>query len=113
MNLLHSFINNHLATAKKYKEISKSIITYTGEDKIFVIGLGHIAGIITEEKKAEILKQFDPSQRVYFFTLFETREASQKYIDVVAWGSYVWIAKEPGHTIHFDDKATIKEGHYK
>jgi BsuBI/PstI restriction endonuclease domain len=112
MNMLNSFIKNHLSTAKKYEELSKSIITYSGEDKIFVIGLGNSNGIITEQKKAEILKQSNPVQQVYFFTLFETREVFQKYIDMIASGSYVWIASEPEHTIHFDDKATITARQY-
>ncbi len=108
MNMLNSFINNHLPTAKKHEELSKSLITYSGEDKIFVIGLGNSNGIITEKKKAEILKQFNPAQRLYFFTLFESREILQKKIDMISWGSYVWVATEPKHTIHFDDRPTIK-----
>lgn len=113
MNLLHSFVNNHLPRAKKHEELSKSIITYSGEDKIFVIGLGSISGVITEQKKAEILKQFKTNQReVYFFTLFETKEAFQKHSDMISWGSYVWIATEPGHTIYFDDNPTLKARHY-
>lgn len=112
MNMLNSFINNHLPTAKKHEEFSKSIITYSVENKIFVIGLGNSTGIITEKKKAEIMKQFNPAQLVYFFTLFETREAFQKYFDMISWGSYVWIATELQHTIHFDNKPTIKAKRY-
>ena len=113
MTLLDSFINTHLPTAKKHEKFSKSIITYLGSDKIFVIGLGSNSEVITEKKKAEILNHFKPTQKkVYFFTLFETKEIFQKYIDMISWGSYVWIATEPDHTIHFDDKPTLKARHY-
>lgn len=81
MNLQSSFINNHLPTAKKHEVLSKSIITYSGEDKIFVIGLGSLNGVITEQMRAEILKQLKPTQReVYFFTLFGNKEAFQKLV---------------------------------
>jgi hypothetical protein len=46
--MLKSFIKNHLPTAKKHEELSKSMMTYSGEDKIFVIGLGNSNGVITE-----------------------------------------------------------------
>jgi hypothetical protein len=112
--MLNSFIINHLPTAKKHEELSKSIITYSGDDKIFVIGLGSISGIITEQKKAKILKQIKRTQReVYFFTLFNNKEDFQKLIDKISWGSYVWIATEPEHTIHFDDKPKLKARHYQ
>jgi hypothetical protein len=108
MNLLQSFLNHHLPTAKKYKELSKSLVVYTGEDKLFVIGLGNAGSIITGEKKTEILKQFNNTQKkIYFMSLFATKEDFQKNVDIIAWGSYVWTAAEPEHTIHFDDKPTI------
>lgn len=85
MNLLHSFINNHLPTAKKEKYFSKSIIRYSGNNKIFIIGLGNINGIITEQKKDEILKQLSKSENeVYFFTLFVNKETFQKNSDLIS-----------------------------
>lgn len=109
MNLLHSFIKTHLPTAKKEDYFSKSIITYSGDNKIFVIGLGNISGIITEQKKAEILKQLSrPQREVFFFTLFDNIEAFQKNSDFISWGSYVWLATDPEHTIHFDNKPKLK-----
>jgi hypothetical protein len=79
MNLLNSFIKTHLPTAKKEDCFSKSIIAYSGDNKIFVIGLGNISGIITEQKKTEILKQLSrPQSEVFFFTLFDNIEAFQK-----------------------------------
>lgn len=109
MSLLHSFINFHLPRAKKGKHFSKSLISYSGDNKIFIIGLGNINGIITEQKKAEIEEQLDISHReIYFFTLFENIESFQKNSDSISWGSYVWLATEPEHTIHFDNKPKLK-----
>ena len=109
MNLLHSFINNHLPTAKKEEYFSKSIIRYSGDNKIFVIGLGDMSGVITEQRKDEILKQLSKSEsEVYFFTLFDSKETFQKNSDLISWGSYVWLATEPEHTIHFDNKPKLK-----
>jgi hypothetical protein len=75
MNLLDSFVNNHLPTAKRHEELSKSMITYLGDDKIFVIGLGSISGVITEQKKAELLKRFKMTpEEVCFITLFYNKK---------------------------------------
>ena len=109
MNLLDSFIKTHLPTAKEEAYFSKSIITYSGANKIFVIGLGNISGVITEQKKADILKQLSrPQSDVCFFTLFDSKEAFQKDSDLISWGSYVWLATDPEHTIHFDNKPKLK-----
>lgn len=109
MNLLHSFLNHHLPTAKKEDAYSNSIIRYSGDNKIFIIGLGNIGGVITEQKKAEIFKQLSKFQNeVYFFTLFESKEAFQKTSDSVSWGSYVWLATDPEHTIHFDNTPKLR-----
>lgn len=114
MNLLHSFINNHLPTAKKEGCFSKSIIKYSGDNKIFIIGLGDISGVITEQKKDEILKQLsEPESKVYFFTLFDNKETFQKNSDLISWGSYAWLATEPEHTIHFDNKPKLKARLFK
>ena len=109
MDLLHTFIKTHLPLAKMEDYYSKSIIKYSGENKIFIIGLGNISGIITEQKKAEILKQLSrPQREVCFFTLFDCKEAFQKNSNLISWGSYVWLATEPEHTIHFDNKPKLK-----
>lgn len=109
MNSLNRFINNHLPTAKKKDCFSKSIIRYSADNNIFVIGLGNISGIITEQKKDEILKQLNrPENEVYFFTLFDNRETFQKNSDLISWGSYIWVGTEPEHTIHFDNKPKLK-----
>ncbi len=108
MSLLRSFINNHLPTVKKGEQFSKAILMYHSDDKIFVIGLGNNKGIITEQTKTEILKQHNNSNsKVYFFTLFDSKETFQKNSDSISWGSYVWLATEPTHTIHFDDKPKL------
>ena len=110
MNLLNSFINNHLPRAKKEENLAKSIIRYSGENKIFVIGLGGISGIITQQKKDKILRQLNSSSEsdIYFFTLFDNNETFQKNSYLISWGSYVWIATQPEHTIHFDKIPKLK-----
>jgi hypothetical protein len=109
MNRLHDFIKTHLPTAKKEGYLSKSIVTYSDGSKIFVIGSGNAGGIITEHKKGEILKRLNkPGTEVYFFTLFDNKEAFQENSDKISWGSYVWLASDPAHTIHFDNKPELK-----
>ena len=109
MNLLHSFISIHLPTAKEEEYFSNSIVRYSGDKKIFVIGLGDNNGVITEQKKVEILKQLGKAETdVYFFTLFDSMEKFQENSDLISWGSYVWLATEPQHTIHFDNKPKLK-----
>jgi hypothetical protein len=109
MNLLNYFISNHLPKAIREEYFSKSIVKYSGDNKIFVIGLGDFSGVITEQKKDEILKQLSrPESEVYFFTLFDSKETFQKKSNLISWGSYVWLATEPEHTIHFDNKPKLK-----
>lgn len=109
MNLLHDFINIHLPGAKKERYLSKSIVTYSHGSKVFVVGSGISGGVITENKKAEILKQLKmPGTELYFFTLFDSKEAFQENSDLISWGSYVWLASDPEHTIHFDNKPELK-----
>lgn len=37
-----------------------------------------------------------------FVTAVETRRAMQSFLSLIAWESEVWIAEDPGHTIHFN-----------
>lgn len=108
MDILHLFLKYQLPGAVKSEQITKSIITYTGEGKIFIIGTGTPYGIITEAVKENVLKQFqEGTAKVYFFSLFKNMETFQEYSDKLAWGSYAWITTEPEHTVHFDDRAEV------
>ncbi len=53
MDLLQNFLKYQLPGAQKGEVFSKSLITYFGNDKIFVIGLGESDGIITEKNERE------------------------------------------------------------
>lgn len=109
MDILHQFLKYQLPGAVKSERITKSIVTYTGEGKIFIIGTGTPDGIITQPVKENILKQLQQEKnKLYFFSLFNNMEMFQEYSDRIAWGSYVWIATEPEHTVHFDDRAELR-----
>lgn len=109
MDLLELFLKNHLQTSKKEMIFSKFIHIYSGDNKTFVIGLGTNGGVISEKKKDEIMKYFiNIKCEIYFFTLFKNWEAFQKNIDLISWGTYVWVGTAPKHTIHFDDKPKLK-----
>ena len=111
MDILHQFLKYQLPGVVKSDRITKSIITYTGEDKVFIIGSGIPDGIITEPVKENVLKQFQQgTKKLYFFSLFNNMEMFQEYSDKMAWGSYAWIATEPEHTVHFDDRAELYFG---
>ena len=108
MNLLPSFLKHQLPGAQKGEAISKSIITYFDNEKTFVIGLGQFDGIITEQVKENLTKRLELSEKkVYFFSLIKNKKMFQMLCDRIAWGSYVWIASEPEHTIHFDNQPKL------
>lgn len=109
MDILHQFLKYQLPGAVKSDRITKSIITYTGEGKVFIIGTGTPNGIITEGVKENIIKQFpQETNKLYFFSLFNNIEMFQEYSDKLAWGSYAWITTEPEHTVHFDDRGEVR-----
>ena len=109
MDLLHNFLKHQLPGAQKGEVISKSITTYFEKDKTFVIGLGDRNGFISEQVKEDLFKGLKATKKkVYFFSLFESKETFQMFCDRISWGSYIWIATEPGHTIHFDSRPKLK-----
>ncbi len=89
--------------------IGKGIHCYQNDDAIFVSANTALGGLITKkmrERAIKILNSFDkPLICVSIYNKkVEFLEASK-----VAWGSYVWFADTPKHTIHFDDNPkTIK-----
>jgi hypothetical protein len=105
MDLLHSFINSYLSTAEQCEQVEKNIKVYSSADKIFVIGLGGRGGVITEDRKQKIITQLNKKDKpVCFITLFDNKDMFQEYSDKISWDTYVWLATDPEHTIHFDNK---------
>ncbi len=99
MNLLSSFLRHHLPAARKMESIPESVAVYSGEGKLFIIAMDDEI-VITEQKKEQLLKYFEQQdQKKHFITLFESKEAFQKYSDQISWGSYAWIATDPVHKI--------------
>lgn len=108
-SLLNNFLKFQLPGTKKGKLISPSIMTYVGEDKVFVIGFGESDGIITEDMRENLSKRLKKVfKKIYFFSLFRNNESFQELSERIAWGSYVWIATQPKHTIHFDNHPKLK-----
>lgn len=103
MNLLHKFLTHQLPGAQKDEVISKSIATYSWEDKIFIIASGTKNGLLTEEVKEDLLMRLKSLKKtVYYFLLFKDKDEFQEFCDKISWGNYAWIATNPEHIIHFD-----------
>jgi hypothetical protein len=104
MDLLENFLKYHLPGAQKSKVFSKLIITYFGNDKIFVIGLGESDGIITEQVRQNLIKRLEKAaKKIYFFSLFKNNEMFQLFSDSIAWCSYVWRLLTSA-TIHYQQR---------
>ena len=71
--------------AKKEEDFPKSILIYSGDNKIFLVGLGDNRGIITEQKKDEISEKISmPENEIYFFTLLDNKEIFNKNNDLIS-----------------------------
>lgn len=41
-------------------------------------------------------------------TFFSSKNEFSEVADQIAWGAKVWIASEPEHMIHYDDKPVMQ-----
>ncbi|MEQ5821032.1 BsuBI/PstI family type II restriction endonuclease [Halomonas sp. SCS19] len=73
------------------------------------VAFNKVDGVVNENKK----KLLDESLRLCrlgrnLITVFSDRHDYAEVADQVAWGTKVWIANEPDHMIHYDDKPVIQ-----
>ncbi|WNK19030.1 BsuBI/PstI family type II restriction endonuclease [Halomonas piscis] len=78
-------------------------------ENLDLVVFNEVGGVITENKK----KLLDESLRlcrlgVSLITVFSDRHDFAEVADQIAWGTKVWIANEPDHMIHYDDKPVIQ-----
>lgn len=77
--------------------------------KLFLVAFYENGSLFSEAKKQsmdEVSNQCD-LEKVYI-TVFPDRNEFSKVADQIAWGTKVWIANEPNHMIHYDDKPVIQ-----
>ncbi len=100
----HIFIQSFIPNASILESnIGKGIHGYQNDDVIFVLANAALGGPITKkikEKAIKILRSFD--KRLICVSIYNKKDDLFE-VSKVAWGSYVWFADTPQHTIHFDD----------
>ncbi len=83
--------------------IGKGIHCYKNDDVIFVLANAVLGGPITKkikEKAIKILNSFN--KQLICVSIYNKKDDFFEALKV-AWGSYIWFADTPKHTIHFDD----------
>lgn len=61
-------------------------------------------GPVDAKRYAELTELFkDSSAELVFLSAFPNRKTFGKYQEVVSWGTSVWIADNPSHTISYSD----------
>jgi hypothetical protein len=108
MALVHLFQRDFLRGATQLDK--NNSLTFLKDNKaIYVIADNSSEIIISDDVKAALLNSLSVyDEEKVFITLFTNKEDFANHSDKISWGSYVWIATEPHHTIHFDSKPTIK-----
>lgn len=87
----------------------KVVLLNVVRDKIAFVVFGKREDLIGHYKKESIDKALKKCELERFFiTVFANRIEYSKVADQIAWGTKVWIANEPHHMIHYDDKPVIR-----
>ena len=108
MGLVEAFKLKYLKNAVLIEE--RDSLTFLKDDRsIYIIADSNQGSIISENVKSFSLQAFSSlEQEKVFVTLFNTKDDFADASDEISWGSYVWIASEPNHTIHYDSKPSVK-----
>lgn len=103
MELVQIFKNSFLKNASLAEE-RDNLSLWKDDKSLYIIADNNKGSFISDAVKSSYLKQFSAfTEEKVFITLFNTREDFANVSDKISWNSYVWIADEPSHTIHFDD----------
>ncbi|WP_311950196.1 BsuBI/PstI family type II restriction endonuclease [Halomonas piscis] len=83
---------------------------YSSSRKLLcLIMYAEVSGPITEKEKIKIEELLHPSGLAsVLISVFSTRFEFSQVADQIAWGTKVWIANEPNHMIHYDDKPVMQ-----
>lgn len=72
------------------------------QGRLFAVEAVTSVGPITDLRRREIAELLGAAVKVVYVTAFPTRQAFKKFADQLAWGTVVWIAKEPEHVVRFN-----------
>lgn len=83
---------------------------YSSSRKLLCLFMyAEVSGPITEKEKIKIEESLRPSGVAsVLVSVFSSRADFSQVADQIAWGTKVWIATEPEHMIHYDDKPVIQ-----
>lgn len=98
------FIQAFIPNASILKcSIGKGIHCYQKGDAIFVLANSAIGQPITKRRKDKAIEMLTHyGKRLICVSLFNKKSDLSEAAEI-AWGSYVWFADNPKHSIHFDD----------
>lgn len=108
MELVQLFKNKFLHEAIHFNE--KNNLSLLKDNKaIYIIADNSKGTIISDDIRSDLQKFLSVyHEEKVFITLFKEKDDFANHSNKVSWGSYVWIASEPNHTIHFNSKPTLK-----
>jgi len=79
-----------------------AVIENEAKTCLVLVELATTRGPINERRKIELTKSFSAAARLVFVSAVESRE--QLAHELPAWNTAVWVADEPEHLIHFDNR---------
>ena len=80
---------------------------YLSISLIWFLQTHHIFFLITETKRNISQQIIEPDKQLCFVTLFENKEQFKEKSNSISWDSFVWLASDPKHTIHYDTKPKL------
>ena len=100
----HIFIQSFIPKATILPfDIGKGINCYQSDDAIFVLANASLGGLITKKIKEKAIKKLKYLDKHHIYvSIYNKRDDFNEALKI-AWGTYVWFADAPKHTIHFDD----------
>lgn len=85
-------------------------VFYSSSSKFLCLFVySEISGPITKDEKIKIDESLQSSGLTsVLISVFSTRFEFSQVANQIAWGTKVWIANEPNHMIHYDDKPVMQ-----
>ena len=76
---------------------------------LLIIAHAEKTGAVSDVKKKCLEEMLEPSGvSKLIVTFFSSKNEFSEVADQIAWGTKVWIASEPEHMIHYDDKPVMQ-----
>lgn len=93
--------------------IGKGIHCYQTDGVTFVLANAVLGGLITKKIKEKAIKELESFGKQLLCVSVYNKKDDFLEASKVAWGSYVWFADTPKHTIYFDDNPQVIEPYTK